>query len=207
MKQFIFLSFTLLLFYGCAATNSTSISLANTDSGVVFSAADCQSALPLSYLGSTYRGGRIDISRNFYQNGQSVLVHERGQLDSDFIFTVSLDSLTLFAFELKNPKLSSLGNFHTYIEGNSRAGDRVFIIAAGIGVFETFNLFYSDDEEMIKALAGCVKDGKSVTLEAKSGTPKMSPNSYIRSDFSPMLFFKYNIISSKHEGRRFLPYP
>ncbi|MDR0762139.1 MAG: hypothetical protein LBF13_03685 [Campylobacteraceae bacterium] len=204
MKKFIFLLFT-LLYCGCTAQN-LSISLKKAGNGVLFKAANCENLLPLSYLGSSYYAGKINVKRSFYQSNESILVHEQGNLDSSFTFIVSLDSLTIFIFELKNPKITSLDNFYTYFEGTSRADKKIYIISAGIGPLETFDLLYSDDENIIKPLAECAKQGGEISLNAKNGSIKMPLSSYIRSDFSPMLFFKHNIASPRHKKSLFFPF-
>jgi len=207
MLRIITLSLIALFFVGCTSGSLTSINLAPNSGGVSFKAAECQSQLGAKYLRGEQQSGRISVKRSFYQIEDNIFVYERGRLDDNFVFSVSLDSLVHFAFELKKQKTSSLGNFHTYFEGISRTGKPVYIIAAGFGVFESFELFYSDSEYVIKELASCVRAGgeREAVLGAFTADIPTAPlDSYIRSDFSAALFFKYDIISSKGNGERYL---
>ena len=190
-----------LFLAGCGT--SLSLSLTPNMNGANFTAAKCQSELPLKYIGSSYEHGRISLKRSFYQNGEDFIVHEHGRLDDRFEFVVSLDSLAVFAFELKNAQIMSLGNFHTYLKGTSQTGKPVYIIAAGIGPSEDFNVLYGDKEEIVEKLALCIKNGESVNIAAKSSDKLVSdPRSYIRSDFGAMLFFKHDIAMSKGSEER-----
>lgn len=194
----------MLFLEGCGT--SLSLSLSPNLNGANFTAAKCQSELPLKYLGSSYEYGRISLKRSFYQNGEDLIVHEYGRLDDRFEFVVSLDSLAVFAFELKNVEITSLGNFHTHLKGTSQAGKPIFIIASGVGPSEDFNMLYSDKEETIEKLALCVKGGGSVNIAAKnSDKPVADPRSYVRSDFGAMLFFKHDIAMSKGSDERRFP--
>jgi hypothetical protein len=202
MLRTVSLFFIAILFAGCGGT-TIGINLFPKHNAVDFKAAFCESSLPLEYLGSEYSGGKIEIQRSFYGNGDEILVHEKGFLDDNFIFSVSLNSLVYFGFEPKSLKMTSLGNFHTYFEGVSKVNKPIYIISAGMGVFETFDIFYSDYEQIIKGLAECIKRGGDLYIQKNEAKPHLPLRSYIRSDFGPMLFFKYDVIMSKRENDRY----
>jgi hypothetical protein len=194
-KSLIFCAAILL---GGCATNSTIVDLSPSPQGARISADACVDELPFKYLGGGGEYSKVSLTRNYWQYGDEVIIKEHGMLDSNYQFSVSIDSLVGYSFELVGQKIFPLTPFHTYYEGTSRRTKESVYIISSSGTFESFDLLYSDRRDTIYALAQCIKTGAKPTLAARSSAPlSQEPQRYIRDDFSPVFFMKYDVIMSK----------
>lgn len=201
------LVFVFLFLQGCSTNLPFSMNLVQVEkNSVLLKINSCSLLLPITPIATTSNFGKISIDRVFYQDEfNHILVHEKGRLDDKFVFLVGLNSLIYAGFELKDYKTYDIGAFHTYFEGVSKNQTPIYIIASGIGIFETFETFYSDDENTIKNIANCIKTGDSSYHEKNLQTItkqdyKQNTKSFIRSEWGPSIFFKHDIITSKNDN-------